>query len=77
MRPCRVAWIKDGTGTNVGSRERSYKKTHNTRLLEHKAENCSEAPGAVTSVESANECGNGGAKRPIFSTGRDRSDYAR
>lgn len=41
---------------SMGSRERSYKKTHNTQLLEHKAEeNCSEAPGAVTSMESANE----------------------
>lgn len=57
VRPCRVAWIKDSTGIDVGSRERGCKKkTHNTRLLEHNAEeNCSEAPEAVTSVESASE----------------------
>lgn len=56
MRLCRVAWIKDGTGIDVGSRERGCKKTHNTRLLEHKAEeNRSEAPEAITSVESVNK----------------------
>jgi len=75
VRLCCVDWIKDCTDIDVGSRERGCKKTHNTQLLKHKVEkNCSEAPGAITSVESTNErvvneYGNDGAKS-IFDRSR-------